>query len=367
MPLPTREPLDLDALAAGWWVACEAAERALDAAGQFLSASEAQEHRHRLAEQRGEAAKLLQGIARDVHRTSVLVQWLDGPRVTRRVLGLPAEVIACVFDLDGVLTNSAAVHAAAWADTLDDFLVELAGSDRHEFVPFDRQHEYELLIAGRPRLDGVRAFLARRGIRLPEGRADDPPGAHTVHGLANRKNERLQRRLRLGTVTAFAGSRTYLEAARMLGVHRAVVSPSANTGAILERGGLARLIEERVDGTTLDADRLQPKPSPDTLLAACRRLHVQPEQSAAFETTPAGISAARAAGFGLVIGVARNRRGEALRAGGADLVITDLAELLRWRPGSAGRADGPVVSRHVAPTASPVREPAQASGSRHGG
>jgi beta-phosphoglucomutase-like phosphatase (HAD superfamily) len=345
MPLPTREPLDLDALAAGWWVACESAERALDAASQFLSALEAREHRGRLAEQRGKVAQLLQGLARDVQRTSPLVEWLDGRRLTRRVLGLPSEVIACVFDIDGVLTNSASVHAAAWADTLDDFLVERADPGHHEFVPFDQDHEYELLIAERPRLDGVRAFLASRGMSLPEGRGDDPPAAHTVHGLANRKNERLQRRLQLGTVTAFAGSRSYLEAARMFGVHRAVVSPSANTAAILERGGLARLIEERVDGSTLDADRLRPKPSPDTLLAACRRLHVQPGQSAAFETTPAGIAAARAAGFGFVIGVARNGHGEALHAGGADLVITDLAGLLRWRPSSGGQEDGRSPSR----------------------
>jgi HAD superfamily hydrolase (TIGR01509 family) len=323
-----REPLDLDALAARWWVAYEAAERGLQGAGQPLLALETTERARRLAQQHARAAELLQDLSRELGRVCLLVQWLGAHRFTRKMLGLPLEVTTCVFDLDGVLTTSARVHAAAWADTFDSFLAEHGGPGRHEFVPFDRRREYELLIAGRPRLDGVRAFLASRGIDLPEGGPGDPPAVESVHGLANRKNERLQHHLDLEGVAAFAGSRSYLEAARMFGLHRAVVSPSANTAVILERAGLADLIEQRIDGGTIDAEHLRIKPDPDTLLRACERLHVEPRESAAFEVSPTGVAAARAADFKLVIGVDRDGRAAALRESGADLVTTDLSELL---------------------------------------
>ena len=145
------------------------------------------------------------------------------------MLGLPDGVVACVFDLDGVLTTSATMHALAWAETFDPFLLERAERSHREFVPFDRRTEYQVYIAGRPRLEGVRGFLGSRGIGLPEGDADDPAGAETMHALANRKNQVLQQHLDRQGVAAFSGSRFYLEAARSIGVHRAVVSASANT------------------------------------------------------------------------------------------------------------------------------------------
>ncbi len=243
------------------------------------------------------------------------------------MLGLPDGVVACVFDLDGVLTTSSTMHALAWAETLDPFLLERAERSHREYVPFDTRTEYPVYIAGRPRLDGVRGFLGSRGIGLPEGADDDPPGGETMHGLANRKNELLQQHLDRQGVAAFSGSRFYLEAARNIGVHRAVVSASANTAEILESAGLAHLIEYTVDGNTIAAEHLRAKPAADTIVAACRRLGVQPGQLAAFETTPAGITAARAAGVRLTVGVDRTGQTEALLAGDADLVISDLAEL----------------------------------------
>jgi beta-phosphoglucomutase-like phosphatase (HAD superfamily) len=246
-------------------------------------------------------------------------------------------VVACVFDLDGVLTTSAAVHAAAWAETLDSFLLQRAERGNRQFIPFDRRRDYEDHLAGRPRLGGVRSFLASRGIGLPEGNPGDEPGAETVWGLANRKNLALRQRLDREGVAAFAGSRCYLEAARIARLHPAVVSPSSNTATILERTGLAHLLEQRIDGNTMEAERLRGKPAPDTLVAACERLHVEPGESAAFETTPAGVTAARAAGFKFVVGVSRSDNGGALRASDADLVIDDLAELLVGAPAAAAR------------------------------
>lgn len=322
------QPLGLAELAVRWWAALDAAQSALHAAGPYVGAQESGERSHRLAAERSEITQLLQGLARDQHTAGWLLHWLASPGLTRRMLGLPDGVVACVFDLDGVLTTSATTHAAAWAETFDPFLLERAEHGRRQFIPFDGRREYQDYIAGRPRLDGVRAFLASRGISLPEGSADDPPGAPSMHGLANRKNHVLQQRLDRQGVAAFAGSRFYLEAARSIGVHCAVVSASANTATILESAGLVHLIDHVIDGNTIETEQLRPKPAPDTLIVACQRLNVQPRQVAAFETTPAGVTAARAAGVRLTIGVDRSGHTEALLASDADLVINDLAELL---------------------------------------
>ena len=323
-----REPHGLDSVSVRWWAALDAARSALHAAAHELGAQELGERTRRLAAERSETIKLLQALAHDRHTASWILHWLAAPSLTRRMLGLPDGVIACVFDLDGVLTTSATTHAAAWAETFDPFLLERAERSHRQFIPFDPRREYQDFIAGRPRLDGVRAFLGSRGIGLPEGSSNDPAGSESMHGLANRKNQVLQQRLDRQGVAAFAGSRFYLEAARSIGVHRAVVSASANTQTILESAGLAHLIEYSVDGNTIEAEHLRSKPAPDTLIAACERLHVEPGQLAAFETTPAGIAAALAAGVKLTVGVDRSGYTEALLASDADLVINDLAELL---------------------------------------
>ena len=318
----------VDTLAAQWWAALEAARSSLRAAGQYLDPQELRQHSDLLATQRNEIVRLLRGLARDLHTDSRLLAFLASAGATGRMLGLPTGVIACVFDLDGVLTTSATVHAAAWRETFDAFLLDRAERSGREFIPFDPHGDYLDHIAGRPRLDGVRAFLGSRGMSLPEGSPSDAAGAPTVNGIASRKNEAMQLRLQRQGVAAFDASRSYLEASRMVGVRRAVVSASTNTAAILELAGLDHLIEQRIDGTTIEARQLLPKPAPDTVLAACQALHLQPSQTAAFETTPAGIAAARAAGVKLVIGVDRGGYTEELRGSDADLVVGDLAELL---------------------------------------
>jgi HAD superfamily hydrolase (TIGR01509 family) len=319
--------LDLEAIVARWWTALDAAERALRSGADSLGEPETGERRRRLVDERREILGLLQGIARDHNMTSPLLGWLGGQGLTRQKLGLPPSVRACVFDLDGVLTTSATAHADAWADTLDGYLLGRADSGRREFIAFDRQREYELLIAGKPRREGVRAFLASRGIDLPEGSPDDAPGDATVYGLANRKLDLLRKRIERVGVAAFTSSRAYLEAVRMLGLRVAVVSASTNTSAILQRAELAHLIDEQIDGTTVELEQLRSKPFPDTLLAACEHLRLHPDDCAAFETTPAGIAAARAAGYKLAIAVDRDGLDRALRASDADLVVGDLGEI----------------------------------------
>lgn len=244
------------------------------------------------------------------------------------MLGLPDGVTACLFDLDGVLTDTASVHAAAWARTFDDFLRAHARRTGEPFVPFDPRADYVAHVDGRRREDGVRDFLGSRGIVLPEGAPDDPPGAQTVHGVGNRKNELLVELLRTGGVEVYEGSRRYLGAARDAGLRRAVVSSSANTEQVLRVTGLDVLIETRVDGVTARQRSLPGKPAPDTFLLAAALLEVEPAQAAVFEDALAGVAAGRAGKFGCVVGVDRGGRADALRASGADIVVGDLAELL---------------------------------------
>lgn len=247
------------------------------------------------------------------------------------MLGLTDDVDACVFELEGVLTGAASIHAAAWAETFDDLLLSRAERSRDRlgpYAPFNPRTDYVTYIHGRPRVDGVRAFLASRGIRLPEGSPDDQPSAETVHGLAQRKNLALLRRLAAEGVQAHAGARHYLEALREAGVHAAVVSASANTSAILARAGLDRLVDVRVDGRTIADEHLRTWPAPDVLLAACEELHVAPRHAAAFETMADGVAAGHNAGFREVVAVERHGAPETMRRQGADLVVRDLDELL---------------------------------------
>ncbi|WP_432942725.1 beta-phosphoglucomutase family hydrolase [Kribbella sp. CA-253562] len=240
------------------------------------------------------------------------------------MLGLPAQVTVCLFDLDGVLTDTAAVHAAAWKEMFDAFLRERDGAS---FTPFS-QDDYEQYVDGKPRVDGVRDFLASRAITLPEGSPDDPPTAATVNGLGNHKNDAVQRRIRTDGVRVFEGSRRYLQAAQQAGLRRAVVSSSANTAEVLDVTGLAQYVELRVDGLSIRSEHLRGKPAPDTFLAAARALGVEPSQAVVFEDALAGVEAGRAGNFGYVVGVDRVGQADALRKHGADIVVQDLAELL---------------------------------------
>ncbi len=244
------------------------------------------------------------------------------------MFGLPDPVVACLFDLDGVLTDTASVHARAWKATFDDYLRETSARTGGTFSPFDIHDDYDRYVDGKPRAAGVRDFLASRGIRLPEGREDDTPSAETVQGLGNRKNELLLALIRRDGVAVFEGSRRYLEAARAGGMRTAVVSSSANTAEVTAVTGLDRHLEVRVDGVVAEQQHLAGKPAPDTFLEAARRLGVEPAAAAVFEDALAGVEAGRAGPFGAVIGVDRVGQRDALAAHGATRVVSDLSELL---------------------------------------
>jgi beta-phosphoglucomutase family hydrolase len=243
-------------------------------------------------------------------------------------VGLPSAIRACLFDLDGVLTQTAKVHAAAWKEMFDAFLRARAARTGDAFVPFDPVDDYDQYVDGKPRYDGVRSFLASRGIDLPPGQTSDPPTAETISGLGNRKNELLLALIHEEGVEAYHGSVRYLRAARDAGLRRAVVSASTNCKEVLTAAGLVELFEVRIDGIVAALEHLKGKPAPDTFLAAARALDVPPARAAVFEDALAGVAAGRAGRFGYVVGVDRVGQAEALREHGADLVVSDLAELL---------------------------------------
>jgi beta-phosphoglucomutase family hydrolase len=244
------------------------------------------------------------------------------------MLGLPGGTRACLFDLDGVLTDTASVHAAAWKEMFDDFLREWSRTHDVAFRPFDVVADYGPYVDGKPRLDGTREFLRSRGIELPEGDPDDPPGAATIHGLSSRKNNRVQELIVTKGVDVYPGSVRYLHAVRDAGLRTALVSSSANAAQVLEVTGLAGLIDHRVDGITARERGIPGKPAPNTFLTAAADLGVPREHAVVFEDALAGVAAGRAGGFGAVVGVDRLDQADALRAHGADIVVKDLAELL---------------------------------------
>ncbi|MFE7974410.1 HAD family hydrolase [Streptomyces shenzhenensis] len=240
-------------------------------------------------------------------------------------LGLPDVVRACLFDMDGVLTKTAEVHDKAWKETFDEFLRRREGPG---FRPFDAVADYDEYVDGRPRADGVRAFLASRGIELPEGDDDSPPELDTVHGLGNRKNALLLEKIRTEGVEAYPGSVRYVEAVRAAGLSTAVVSSSANAHDVLTSAGIQALFDVRIDGVVAAERQLPGKPHPDTFLEAAHDLGVEPGAAAVFEDALAGMDAGRSGHFGYVVGIDRVGQADALREHGADIVVGDLAELL---------------------------------------
>lgn len=265
----------------------------------------------------------------------------DSSSSSRRGVRLPAGLRACLFDLDGVLTRTASLHAAAWKAMFDGFLAEHARAAGEPFVPFDVRDDYERYVDGRPREDGIRTFLASRGIVLPDGSDDDEPGARTVRGLGLLKNADVGRRIANGEVEVFDGSVEFVRRARAAGFRTAVVSSSANTVEILRVTGLSDLFEARIDGVVARERGLPGKPAPDTFLAGAAALGVAPGEAAVFEDATAGVAAGRAGGFAVVVGVDRSAdpasgaREKDLREHGADLVVTDLSELELGERGGA--------------------------------
>jgi beta-phosphoglucomutase family hydrolase len=236
-----------------------------------------------------------------------------------------------LFDLDGVLTRTATVHAAAWKQMFDEFLQSRAERTGEPFAPFDVATDYDRYVDGRPRLDGTRTFLESRGIHLPEGAASDPVDARTLHGLSNKKNELVLRLLEEGKIEVFDGSIRYVQAVRDAGIPRAVVSSSANTAQVLRIVGIEDLFDARIDGVVAQERGLPGKPAPDTLIAGAEALGVGPDRAVVFEDAIAGVQAGRAGNFALVVGIERSgdpaEREELLRHG-ADIVVGDLSELL---------------------------------------
>lgn len=243
--------------------------------------------------------------------------------------GLPETITACLFDLDGVLTKTATVHAAAWKQMFDEFLAAYAEQTHTPFVPFDAHHDYDEYVDGKPRLDGTRDFLASRGIELPEGDESDPPGTHTIYGLSNRKNDLVLERIRSDGVETYPGSVDYVRKVRAAGLKTAVVSSSANTLDVLEKTGMTDCFDARIDGVVAKERHLKGKPAPDTFLAGAEAVGAEPAQAAVFEDALAGVAAGRAGHFGLVVGVDRVGQADSLRRNGADVVVGDLSELLR--------------------------------------
>ena len=244
------------------------------------------------------------------------------------VLGLPDSIRGCLFDLDGVLTQTAKVHDAAWKQMFDEFLRARASQSGQPFTPFDPVRDYDEYVDGKPRADGTRSFLASRGITLPEGDPDDPPDAQTVNGLGNRKNVLLLEMIRTQGVEPYEGSVRYVKAARDAGLRRAVVSSSANCHDVLVAAGIDDLFEARIDGVVAAREHLRGKPAPDTFLAGAKALGLAPAEAVVYEDALAGVEAGRAGRFGYVVGVDRVGQAEALKAHGADVVVEDLAELL---------------------------------------
>src|SRR5512133_180364 len=321
---PTFPP-DLDRIGAGWQQALDAADRALSAADRSLPRPYLAQRRKELAVERKQTAAMLSRLA---HVTGSTEPWLSPVPVTTEMLGLPRGVEACLFDLDGVLTDSTIVHASAWAVVFDDFLQRLNERTGWHFIPFTAK-DYRAYMDGRPRLEAIHAFLSSRGIRLPEGTTDDPADADTAHGLARRKGEALARGLRQRGVNALPGSRRFLEAAGRARLKRSVISASAHTFWMLELAGLATLVDDCVEAHAMRAEELRSRPAPDLLLAACARLGVPPESAVTVTHSEAGVAAGHAAGLH-VIGVAGGDQAERLESA-AERVVPSLNALLDSR------------------------------------
>lgn len=251
-----------------------------------------------------------------------------GTKPDPAAIGLPDGITTLLFDLDGVITKTAVVHAAAWKEMFDAFLETQETANGDPQPDFDPRTDYDKYVDGKPRYDGVRSFLASRGITLPDGDPSDPPQAETVCGLGNRKNELVGALIKRDGVEAYAGTVKYLAAAESAGMHRAVVSSSANCRAILTSCGLLDEFEEIMDGVVAAERGIPGKPAPDTFIAAAEAIGSSLSESVVFEDALAGVEAGRAGRFGYVVGVNRVGQAEALKEHGADKVVDDLEELI---------------------------------------
>jgi HAD superfamily hydrolase (TIGR01509 family) len=322
------EPLDFEALIGAWRRAFESARLALRAARHDLPPAELGRRSRQLADERVATAHILESFAHERQLRRFLVRLVASSREAKRLLGVPADTVACVFNVDGVLVPSAAIHAEAWKTTFDEFIAERIERTGVPLASFSVDVDYPRLIHGRSTTASIHGYLASLGIVLPEGDRDDPPGTGTVAALANRKNRALLDVLARRGAHPFQGARLYLELVRDAAMQCAVVSGSTHMHLLLERARLTRLIDTYVDGNTVRSEQLRRKPAPDMLLSACRRLGVGPERTVVFETTLDGVEAGRAGQFEMVVAVDQLGAASELTAHGADLVVADLGELL---------------------------------------
>jgi HAD superfamily hydrolase (TIGR01509 family) len=320
--------VDLEWLIESWRTAFESSEDALRAANHDLRPAEVAALRRRLGDERAATATLLDEFAQERHASSFLVRLATSSWEAKRLLGLPTDAAACVFNADGVLVASAAIHARAWKRVLDGFVRRRIERTGEPLASFSIGVDYPASIHGRTRVEAIHAFLASRGIALPEGLLTDPPTAETVNGLANAKVRALAELVAQQGVAAYEGARLYLELVHDAHMASAVVSGSTNTRLLLSRAHLDVLVDDLVDGTTMRAEHLSRKPAPDALLAACRHLGVEPERTVVFETTGEGVAAGRAASVEFVVGIGREGGARALEARGADVVAASLGDML---------------------------------------
>jgi HAD superfamily hydrolase (TIGR01509 family) len=330
--------VDLDSLIGAWHSAFRAAQEALRTASldHDMDGAELGLRSRRLSDERADVVRALGSFVHDRYARPRLVRLLGSTVEVRTLLGLPAHVDACVFSVEGVLVASAEIQAEAWKETFDPLISSRVERDGLPYVSFSRRIDYPTLIQGRSRQDAVRVFLESRGISLPEGQPDDPPDRNTVHGLANRKELAITRRLERHGVRAFDGARLFLELAHDAHVSCAVVSGSTHTQALLARANLVDLVDGCIDGNAIRRRHLRRKPAPDMHLAACELLGVAPARTAVFETTREGVIAGRQGGFALVVSVDHNSTAAAPRSDRADRVVTDLGEILELGLGGAG-------------------------------
>ncbi|MGW2380928.1 HAD family hydrolase [Streptomyces sp. NPDC001658] len=242
--------------------------------------------------------------------------------------GLPDHITTCLFDLDGVVIRTTHLHNAAWERTCNEFLAGWTAAGGTPVAPYDPDDDYRLHMDGKPRVDGVRCFLASRGITLPVGREDDPPGTNTLTGLGRRKHELSRQLIQEQGVQSYPGSVSYLAAVAGRGLKVGLVTSSGNCEPLLAAAGLSDVFPVRVDARIAARDGLRGKPHPDTYLAGASRLGSAVEETVVFEDAVVGVEAGRAGRFGYVVGVDRAGRPESLRERGADVVVSDLAELL---------------------------------------
>jgi beta-phosphoglucomutase-like phosphatase (HAD superfamily) len=297
-PDAEEKPLELDTVSSRWQRALDTSHAALGAAPTAFSADELKRRQAGLRDERQGTDAALRRLA---HTALVPAEpWIAPLPVTHDLLGLAPEVEGCIFDLEGVLTDSGALHAAVWARVFDDFLQQQAERAQRAYIPFDPDTDYRRYVEGRPRLEGIHTFLESRGLRVPEGSRDDPAGAPTANGFARRKQELLARGIHERGVAAIPGARRYLEAAGHAGLPRVVVAASTSTSWMLELAGLTPVVEARVDAETIREEQLRSRPAPDLLLSACRKLGVRPERSVTFTHLSAGVDAGRTVGIDVV-------------------------------------------------------------------